>query len=86
MDVANDADARQWVQWRPTTEDEVLDDEDVEKLLQPCAQIAESSNLIGERNDDGEHSEANGPDSAEDEDTDTRLEDRGVQKGKQKMV
>ena len=46
MDVANDADARQWVQWRPTMEDEVLDDEDVEKLLQPCAQIAESSNLI----------------------------------------
>ena len=35
---------------------------------------------------DGERSEGNRPDSAEDEDTDMRLEDRGVQKGKQKMV
>jgi hypothetical protein len=49
-------------------------------LLQPCAQIAESSDLIGERN------EGNRPDSAEDEDMDMRLEDRGVDKGKQKMV
>ena len=84
MDVANDADV--WVQWRPTREDEVLDDEDVEKLLQPCAQIAESSYLMGETNDGGERSEGNRPDSAEDEDTDMRLVDRGVEKGKQKMV
>lgn len=78
MDVANDVDARQWLQWRPTREEEVLDDEDVEKLLQPCAEITESSDLIGEINE--------GPDSAEDEDTGMRLEDRGVDKGKQKMV
>jgi hypothetical protein len=84
MDM-DDAEARQyvpnedrsgnWVEWRSKTEDEDMDNEDVENLLQLDAEIEESSNV---------------PSSNEDvDDIDMRSEDRGitaVQKGKQKMV
>jgi hypothetical protein len=78
-----------WVQWRSKTEDEDMDHEDVENLLRPRAEIAESSNLMRERNEDREHSEENVPSSTEDDDIDMRSEDRGItagEKGKQKMV
>ena len=70
-------------------EDEDLDHEDVENLLQPDAEIAESLNLMRERNDDREYSEGNVPSTEAVDDIDMRSEHRGitaVQKGKQKII
>jgi len=92
MDVASDANPqRNWVQWRSTMEDRVPDPEDeaVENLLQPRAEITEFSDLMGQRNINGEQSIAENsgsmPDSTDDE-TCMRSEERGVTEGKQATV
>jgi hypothetical protein len=80
----DDADGRRrYVPDKDSVEDEVPDHEAVENLLRPSVENAESSNLMGERNVEEEHSEGNLSDSSEeDDDVYVRSED----KGKQKMV
>lgn len=92
MDVASSANARRdhrsddWVQQRSTMEDEVPDHEAVENLLRPRAEIAEFSNLMGESNVDGEHSEGNVPDREVDDNMSMRSEDQRFTAVQKKMV
>jgi hypothetical protein len=92
MDVASSANARRdhrsddWVQQRSTMEDEVPDHEAVENLLRPRAEIAEFSNLMGESNVDGEHSEGNVPDREVDDNGSMRSEDQRFTAVQKKMV
>lgn len=72
-----------WGRWRSTTENEVSDHETVENLLRSSVENPVSSNSMGERNVQTEHSEGNVSDSDEDDDD---MYVRSVDKGKQKMV